>query len=126
MTPFERQLHDLKEVAPGAEGRPLASGATLIMIPNVSLPSGWNATVTSIRFLAPVGYPFAAPDCFWADATLRLKSGTGMPQASNVQPIPETNENGLWFSWHVSTWNPNRDSLITYFNIIKTRLSKLE
>lgn len=121
MTPLERQLQALKEAFADSSFTLLPTGATLIVVPKMTLPDGWSSASTSIRFLAPVGYPFATPDCFWADDDLRLKSGA-QPQASNVQNIPGTTETGLWFSWHLQTWNPNRDSLISFLHAILRRL----
>jgi hypothetical protein len=75
-----------------------------------------------IKFIAPVGYPLSRPDCFWADVDLRLTSGS-MPQNSANNPIPHRVENHLWFSWHLASWNPNSDNLLTYLNVIKRRLA---
>ena len=121
MTIIEQQLQLLRERYAGAEARPLANGATVIVIPAVPLPPGWNQPQTTIRFLAPIGYPMAKPDCFWADPTLRLANG-GLPQASNMNPLPGVNEPFLWFSWHVAQWNPNRDNFLTYVRVIDGRL----
>jgi hypothetical protein len=125
MNILDRQLEELRRVYPaGVETRSLPSGVVLVELKSVGLPSGWNKASTCIRFLLPVGYPFAAPDCFWADNDLRLASGTP-PQATNFQPIPEANLPGLWFSWHVQGWNPNRSSLVTYAKVIEQRLKEI-
>jgi len=125
MNILERQLEELRQVySGGAEPRTLPSGAVLIELKSVALPPGWNRASTSVRFVVPVGYPFAAPDCFWADNDLRLASGT-QPQATNFQPIPEANLPGLWFSWHVQGWNPNRSNLVTYAKVIEQRLKEI-
>jgi E2/UBC family protein E len=125
MTPIlDRQLEELRQVYPnGAEPRTLPSGAVLIELRRVELPKGWNKPSTSIRFLVPVGYPFAAPDCFWADQDLRVHPNT-QPQATNFQPIPEINSPGLWFSWHVQGWNPSRNNLVTFVKVIEQRLKE--
>jgi Prokaryotic E2 family E len=125
MNILERQLEELRKVYPeGVETSTLPSGAVLIELKNVGLPSGWNKASTPVRFLLPVGYPFAAPDCFWADSELRLASGS-VPQATNFQPIPEANRPGMWFSWHVQGWNPNRSNLVTYAKVIEQRLKEI-
>jgi hypothetical protein len=125
MNIIERQLEELRRVYPdGVETKTLPSGAVLIELKNVTLPKGWNQPSTPVRFLLPVGYPFAAPDCFWADNGLRLESGT-QPQATNFQPIPEANMPGIWFSWHVQGWNPNRSNLVTYAKVIEQRLKEI-
>ena len=121
MTPLEQQFELLKANYPEAALTPLPSGAGLVVVAAVRLPPGWSQAATTVKFLAPVGYPFSKPDCFWADAQLRLR-GDAMPQSTNMTPIPETGESLLWFSWHTAQWNPNRDTLLTYFNVIKNRL----
>jgi hypothetical protein len=122
MTLLEEQIEILRSQYPDVTVRYLPSGAVLVMLPNVLLPEGWSKESTSVRFLAPVGYPHAKPDCFWADADLRLRGGA-TPANTAPNPIPEINEGGhLWFSWHTEKWNPNRDSLLTYVNVVKNRL----
>ena len=118
---FER----LKQKYPDAILTPLASGAALVTVSGHPLAAGWSKSTTSVRFMVPAGYPGPALDCFWADEDLRLANG-GAPQASGAQTIPETSQNGLWFSWHVvdaqKNWNPNRDDFVTYMGMIKERL----
>lgn len=121
MTLLEEQIEILRSQYPDVSVRHLPSGAALIVLPHMPLPSGWSKQATNVSFLAPVGYPHAKPDCFWADADLRLASGAP-PANTGGNPIPEINEHGhLWFSWHTAQWNPNRDSLLTYVNVIKNR-----
>jgi hypothetical protein len=117
VNPLDQQRQDW----PGAVATRLASGATLIIVPEISLPSGWSVPKTNVRFIAPNGYPFASPDCFWADPALRLLN-LALPQSSAVNAIPETPETGLWFSWHAQAWNPSRDSLRTYLKVVMNRL----
>jgi len=121
MNQFDLQLESVKTKYPNVLTQPLASGAILVILPKVNLPSGWNKAQSDIKFLAPVGYPFATPDCFWAEQDLRLENGA-LPQASNTTPIPETNDLHLWFSWHVQNWNANRDNLLSYIGVINNRL----
>jgi len=123
-----RQFEKLQQRYPAASLEELASGAGLVTIANFPLPPGWSAESTTVWFLVPNGYPGPAPDCFWADHELRLASG-GTPQASSAPiQIPDTNLQGLWFSWHVtdsaSNWNPSRDDLSTYASIIAARFAQ--
>lgn len=117
----EVQIRSICDRFPGAGAEKLPSGAWLITIPGFRIGPGWNQNQTTVRFLAPVGYPYAKPDCFWVDQALRLGSG-GMPQSSNISAIPETGITGVWFSWHVQTWNPNTDSLLNWVAVISDRL----
>jgi E2/UBC family protein E len=121
----QRQLEELQQLyRTGVRHQELGSGAILIEISGVVLPAGWTKPSTSIRFIAPVGYPFAAPDCFWTDEDLRISPGV-QPQSTNFQPIPEANLPGMWFSWHVQGWNPNRNTLVTFAKLIEQRLADL-
>ena len=122
MTLFEEQLEILRSQYPDVAVRHFPSGAILVVLPKVLLAEGWSKNSTAVSFLAPVGYPHAKPDCFWTDGDLRLASGAP-PANTGPNPIPEMNESGhLWFSWHTAQWNPNRDSLLTYVNVVKNRL----
>lgn len=120
MTPLQQQFALLKDTFADATMRELPSGAAIITLPNYALPPGWSQSTTTVYFVAPVGFPFGRPDCFWADPSLRIANGA-MPHASGMQAIPETAEPLLWFSWHISQWYPNRDSLLTYERVIRAR-----
>jgi hypothetical protein len=127
MTPILfRQLNDLNSTYPGSSVTQLPSGAHLIEVPNVPLPSGWDRAQVTVYFVAPPGYPVARPDCFWTDLPfLRLANNPQTPLNSNeINLIPEVSERkGTWFSWHLQSWNPNQDSLRTFVNVIKLRLN---
>lgn len=122
---LENQLRDLSDRYPALEATRLSSGAHLISVSGVPLPGGWSKTVTSVRFLVPPAYPFAALDCFWADDDLRLADGRVPQNAGAGNVPPETGTPGLWFSWHlVQPWNPNRDTLSSWMNTIYDRLRR--
>lgn len=120
--PIAQQLPALEQVFPGTTAVPQTNGTTLITVPGVPLPAGWNQAATAISFLVPVGYPMARPDCFWADSGLRLAGG-GMPQNAGLQQVPGVGDTRLWFSWHLATWNPGNDSLLTFVRVIQNRLA---
>lgn len=124
---LEAQIAELAARYPGVQTARLPSGTTLITVPGVRLPAGWTKERTTIRFLVPPAYPYAALDCFWADEDLRL-AGDRVPANSNANnPIPEVGASGLWFSWHLShRWNPNRDSLSSWMNSVNDRLRQLK
>jgi hypothetical protein len=122
MSPVEQQFQILKHYQPEAVIHTLGDGSHIITIPSIQLPLGWNKTHTRVIFIAPVGYPLARPDCFWTDADLRLANGA-VPQNTSTNPIPNFPGQFWWFSWHLTSWNPNNDNLLTYLNVIKRRLS---
>jgi hypothetical protein len=123
MTPIEQHLAKFKAEHPDAQFQKLPSGAHVIKVPNVALPVGWNQKEATVVFLAPAAYPGANPDCFWLQpGGVLLASGQPPNAANDTNRVPETGEGGTWFSWHVQQWNPNRDDLNTYFNVIMQRL----
>lgn len=123
MNPVELQFNILKEYIPSATLQVLADGTYLISVPYIQLPDGWSKPSTAIHFIAPVGYPLARPDCFWADPDLLLASGS-QPQNTGISSIPNLASQHLWFSWHLGSWNPNDDNLMTYINVIKNRFKQ--
>jgi hypothetical protein len=124
MSLIEQQLDRLRVRFGTVNAQEVSGTGWVIRIPSVPLPSGWSKPETEVVFLLAQGYPFAKPDCFWADHDLRLAGG-GMPQASNVtNPVPGLPGQFLWFSWHVDPWNPNQDDLSTWFAVIRARLGR--
>ena len=122
MGPIDLQLDQLRTRCGQVLTQDLQATGLLVRIPEVALPAGWNKPATQVLFIAPHGYPFAKPDCFWADADLRLATGA-VPKATQLNNIPGLQEQNLWFSWHVDPWNPNRDNLVTWFVLIRQRLA---
>lgn len=127
---LEAQLEELKERVSqrnwGTEVTmaDMPNGGKLIRVVGIPL-TGWNRPLANVLFVAPPGYPGAMPDCFWVEeAGLRLANG-GTPQNTNdANPIPGDGQtrSTTWFSWHVQSWNPNRDSLTSFFHSIMDRL----
>lgn len=125
MNPVEAQFEALRAIYPNAVRQPLPDGSSIVTVPNVPVPEGWTAKEATIRFHVPVGYPMARPDCFWADESLML-SGGRLPQNTGANPLPG---GGVptpqrWYSWHVTQWSANSDTLITYVNVIRKRFSE--
>lgn len=128
---IDRQLEELRAfcLCEGA-GEPthtkMPNGGTLIRVPGVGV-EGWNRPSVDVLFVAPPGYPAAQPDCFWVEPSGLRLAGGATPHASNDgNPIPSDVLPGrttTWFSWHVQSWDPNRDNLKKYFKIILSRLS---
>ena len=120
---IETQFAALQAMHPSSTKSAMGDGTELVTVPVVMLPPGWNQSQTGISFLIPVGFPMARPDCFWADATLRLANG-GMPHASGVSQVPSIAEPRLWFSWHLGSWNPVTDTFLTYVRVIHNRFAQ--
>ena len=115
---------ELEPLAADHPGTRLIEGADppLVEVPRLDLPPGWSASATPVWFVVPAGYPAAQPDCFWADGALRLAGGV-QPQNSALQTLPTTNRPVLWFSWHLGSWRPGRDQLVSYVRFIYQRFA---
>jgi hypothetical protein len=124
MGPLQIHIERLLRRRPDAQVQEVNGSGTLVSLPAFALPEGWSKPSTAIHFFAPQGYPYAKPDCFWADSDLRLASGA-MPQSANTNtPITGVGRAALWFSWHTDHWNASRDDLMTWIASIKERLSR--
>ena len=121
----EQQLEELQREFPGASAEVRGDGSTLVSVPNVSLPAGWNRSQTLVQFIAPLGFPMAQPDCFWAEEGLRLANGS-IPKSAGMQTPVFGGPAKLWFSWHVGSWNGSRDTLRSYVAVIMSRLQRPE
>lgn len=125
---FKELRSQLEDRSPSSDATltPLPNGGALIKITRVDLGHGWNRQTADVFFVAPPGYPNAAPDCFWVEPRpMRLKSGATPQNSNDSNPIPGDNEpdrRTTWFSWHVQGWNPNTNSLWTYYLVILDRL----
>jgi Prokaryotic E2 family E len=97
----------------------------VITLPQFGLPAGWNKSTCRVCFVAPQGYPYAKPDCFWTDHDLRLASQPGVPRNTGTNGATPELAAMLWFSWHTDQWNANRDDLLSWVASIRRRLSSL-
>lgn len=116
-------LRDERELS--LELQSLSNGGYLVSIRNVPIKNGWSLAEVDVLFMAPPGYPAAKPDCFWVSPFLRLINGSMPQNANDGTPIPGDPFPGrplTWFSWHLQTWDPNRDNLMTFYNAIMKRL----
>jgi hypothetical protein len=124
MLPIDQHIAELKKHYSTAIVNLQPNGSYLVEIPNYPMPPGWNQRSVTILFLAPTGYPGAQPDCFWVEPRgIRLENGATPQNSNDTNEIPGVGQRGTWFSWHLQKWDPNRDSLLTYLNVIKQRLS---
>ena len=116
------QFQRIKEHYPDAEITEYPDGVAVLTATVRTLPEGaWNKTETKVLVVVPVGYPVAKPDCFWTEVDLRLHTGAQPTNTAFTAP-PHHNVHLLWFSWHISKWNPNKDGLVTYMRTVEGRL----
>jgi hypothetical protein len=126
MSRFEEDVERLRAVfSESLLVQKLPSGAHLLEIRDYRLETGWSVEKANILFVAPPAYPIAQPDCFWLEPSgIRLTDGRTPQNTNDANPIPEVaSRPTTWFSWHLQAWNPNSDSLLTYFNVIEKRLN---
>jgi Prokaryotic E2 family E len=123
---LDRQLIALQTRWPQSHYEPGKHGAHLIIVPGVKLPDGYTHTICTVLFVAPPGYPAARPDHFFTDsAKIRLANKMQI-QGTNTLNRPwgfDQWTDVTWWSWHLQTWDPNRDTLMTFMNVIRHRLN---
>lgn len=122
MDVLSNQLADLQRRHAGADLAAQAGGANLLIVPGVPLGGGWSLSSTTVTVLIPAGFPHVKPDCFYADAALRLATGAE-PAASNLQSV--FGRQYRWFSWHIATWDPMSGSLDQYMHVCESRLKEV-
>lgn len=96
-----------------------ADHTAVVAVPDLPLGPGWNQPATEVLFLVPTAYPAAQPDCFYTDPQLRLAAGQ-LPSNTALNELD--GRQLLWFSWHLVSWHPHRDNLVSYLRFIERRL----
>ena len=84
----------------------------------------WNQNKTYLLVITHPTYPNAKIDMFWVSPPISLRSGRAAQGADTITPM--LGKNWQQFSWHVSSWSPGTDNLITYLDVINARLRKDE
>jgi hypothetical protein len=119
---LDEQMGAVTQAYPDAAIREVGDGTHIVSV-RLPLCVGWNAASVLVRFLVPIPFPAAPPDCFYADPGLRL-AHDAMP--TNTGPQPLAGQQLLWFSWHLASWNPARDTLLSYVRFIAERLRRAQ
>ena len=91
------------------------------MFRGYKIPSNiWGRDSVDLLVQVPGLYPNAKLDMFWVYPKLTLPDGR-IPEGGNTD---ENYLNRIWqrFSWHPSNWNPARDNLSTYLELVNHRL----
>ena len=95
-----------------------------VVIKDYPIPTAiWNQSSADLLIKAHPAYPNAKIDMFWLDPPISLKRGV----PANAT-IPEAQFGKQWqrFSWHVGTWDPAHDNLLTYLTVVDDRLNRNE
>ncbi len=108
--------------------QPLPNGSYLISVHNLPLPHGWNRDTTIVSFVVPPGYPGASPSCMWVEpGGFRLRDGStagNSNDSNNIPGDPIKERSTTWFALRPLAWDPNRDTLVHYFQLVLHRLQK--
>ena len=84
----------------------------------------WDRHKTDLLVITHPTYPNAKMDMFWVNPSISLKSGKKAQAADTIEG--KLGINWLRFSWHVQSWNPGKDNLITYLDVVNDRLRRDE
>lgn len=81
----------------------------------------WGRRGVDLLVVAPDSYPNGQMDMFWVDPPLYLE-GAKAPNGTGS----ESKCGRTWqsFSWHVPSWKPAFDNLLTYLYVVDSRLGK--
>jgi len=94
-----------------------------IYIADYRLPAGWSQPTTRLLLLLPRSFPFGKPDMFWVEAQVTLQGGAIPHQAHVIQEI----DGYRWrrFSWHLASWHPAKDNILTFLAFVDRRLHQV-
>ena len=95
-----------------------------VVIKNYPLPDSiWDRSAADLLIKTHPTYPNATIDMFWLDPPVSLRRGVPVNGATI-----EAQFGRQWqrFSWHVGTWDPAHDSLMTYLTVVDDRLGRNE
>jgi hypothetical protein len=114
------QIECLRRKWPQAHLQKNEHGQHLVVVPSVKLPNGCNATICTLLFVAPAGFPGSVPEGFWVDVPNLEFNGEKLFWSNYVNPIPgfPAWRDLTWFKWHLQAWNPNRDTLLAVVHAI--------
>lgn len=119
---LEEHIGVLRQAGYDVEAIP---GATIgIIIKSYPIPPDiWNEPHADLLIITHPTYPNATIDMFWLDPPISLRRG--VPANATTMEMQFGRE---WqrFSWHVGSWNPAHDNLLTYLKVVDHRLSRDE
>ena len=95
-----------------------------IVLRDYPIPASiWDRDKADLLVVAHPTYPNARMDMFWVDPPISLKNGNAACATSTDSQCGRTWQR---FSWHVASWNPAHDNLITYLDVVNRRLGMNE
>lgn len=86
-------------------------------------PTIWNEPSADLLIKTHPTYPNAAIDMFWIDPPISLRSGSPV---SGTTTDTQFGKEWQRFSWHVKSWDPAHDNLLTYLTVVDDRLGRNE
>ena len=95
-----------------------------VVIKDYPLPSEiWSRPSADLLIKTHPTYPNALIDMFWLDPPVSLRRGAPVNGATMDAQFGREWQR---FSWHVGTWYPAHDNLLTYLAVVDDRLSRNE
>ncbi len=99
----------------------VADGVVNLIFHNYRVPIGFSKPAPELLIKLPISYPNGKPDMFWTDVDLTLAGGQIPRSADQIEAA--LGKQWRRFSWHLVTWNPGTDDLLTYLEFINNRLA---
>ncbi len=100
------------------------AGMICVVLPGFELPEGCNLTASDLLVRLMPGFPDVAPDMWWFDPPVMLKTG-GTIQATEAR---ETHLGRVWQRWsrHLQPgqWRSGIDRLENYLALIRAEVAR--
>lgn len=121
----KRLLKDIKKLSFGYTIEPTKN---YFMVREFLLPPGYNREEISILVLPPEDYPISPPG---VGSSFAYIPKALLFHGYELQDLhPDMNYPGFgdwaWLCFQEIKWNPNKDNLITFFEIVRTTLTNPE
>lgn len=96
-----------------------------VVFKNYPIPAHiYSSDKVDLLVIAHPSYSNPKMDMFWVDPPVTLKKNGQDPKSTGT--ATKFGKSWQQFSWHVNTWNPAKDNLITYLDTINDRLRRDE
>lgn len=121
---LQRELAVVRRLFPQAEA---ASDLSWVLIPDYTLPHGWEPSLTTILIVPPPNYPEAGPDGFYLGDRLRRHGRTPGHYFRAYRKNRFADRGYVWYCLEdpERNWQPEHDSLVTFLDAIWTYLGSV-
>ena len=121
----KKLIKDIKELSRGYDSVIIDKDedGEFILIKGFKLPPGYNRNKIDVLLYPPKDYPLSPPGLehsLFVPKDLRYKG-------AKIEDFhPKSASNWAWLCFQRIRWNPNKDNLITFFEMVRANLTFIE